>query len=293
MNLSSPVHFKVGRCPVAVKGRFDLELYLGPSVGFLAEETAVKRFENKVAFVTGAAHGIGRATVLRLAAEGAAVGAADIDSEGTASVVSDVTAAGGVAMALACDITETASVDAAVAATVQRFGRLDVLANVAGHNLALEGTEPAEAQWGRQYDFTFTGATRCIQASLPHLIESRGSAVLVGSISAELALGTAPYAAAKAALANLVRNLASDHGPKGVRFNVVAPATVATDRFIGKEALLEELKAIYPLGRVGKAEDVAAAIAFLASDDASWITGITLPVEGGLTSGTGHLLNLL
>jgi meso-butanediol dehydrogenase / (S,S)-butanediol dehydrogenase / diacetyl reductase len=188
---------------------------------------------------------------------------------------------------LSCDITDTASVDAAVAATVERYGRLDVLANVAGHNLALEG------EWARQYDFTFVGATRCIDAALPHLVESRGSAVLVGSISGQVALGTAPYAAAKAALANLVRNLAADHGPKGVRFNVVAPATVATDRFIGKEALLDELKAIYPLGRVGQAEDVAAAIAFLASGDASWITGISLPVEGGLTSGPGHLLNLL
>lgn len=254
----------------------------------------MRRFENKVAFVTGAAHGIGRATVLRLAAEGAAVGAADVDAAGTASVIAEVTQAGGSAVALDCDITDTGSVDAAVAATVAEYGRLDVLANVAGHNLGgLEGAEPTEEQWGRQYDFTFTGAVRCIRASLPHLVESRGSAVLVGSISADIALGTPPYAAAKAALANLVRNLASDHGPKGVRFNVVAPATVATDRFIGKEALLEELKVIYPLGRVGKAEDVAAAIAFLASDDASWITGITLPVEGGLTSATGHLLNLL
>jgi meso-butanediol dehydrogenase / (S,S)-butanediol dehydrogenase / diacetyl reductase len=253
----------------------------------------VHRFENKVAFVTGAAHGIGRATVLRLAAEGAAVAAADIDAEGTAAVVAEaaqVAGAGASAAALHCDITSSASVEAAVAATVERFGRLDVLANVAGHNLALEGTGE---QWSRQYDFTFVGATRCIQAALPHLLESRGSAVLVGSISGEVALGTAPYAAAKAALANLVRNLAADHGPRGVRFNVVAPATVATDRFIGKEALLEDLKAIYPLGRVGRAEDVAAAIAFLASEDASWITGITLPVEGGLTTGPGHLLNLL
>jgi meso-butanediol dehydrogenase / (S,S)-butanediol dehydrogenase / diacetyl reductase len=250
----------------------------------------VQRFDNKVAFVTGAAHGIGRATVLRLAAEGASVGAADVDTEETAAVVAQVAGAGGSAVALDCDITSTSSVEAAVAATVERFGRLDVLANVAGHNLALEG---AEEQWARQYDFTFTGAVRCMEASLPHLVESRGAVVLVGSISGQVALGTAPYAAAKAALANLVRNLAADHGPKGVRFNVVAPATVATDRFIGKEALLEELKAIYPLGRVGRAEDVAAAIAFLASEDASWITGITLPVEGGLTTGPGHLLNLL
>ena len=252
----------------------------------------MRRFENRVAFVTGAAHGIGRATVLRLASEGAGVAAADIDAEGTALVVSEVEQAGGVAMAVSCDITHAASVDEAVAATVQRFGRLDVLANVAGHNLGgLDGAEPTEEQWGRQYDFTFTGAVRCISAAMPHLSEStNGAVVLVGSISGEVALGTAPYAAAKAGLANLVRNLASDHGPKGVRFNLVAPATVATDRFKGREQLLEELKTIYPLGRVGTPEDVAAAIAFLASDDAAWITGISLPVEGGLTTGPGHLL---
>lgn len=251
----------------------------------------MRRFENKVAFVTGAAHGIGRATVLRLAAEGAAVGAGDIDAEGAASVVAEVLQAGGSAVALDCDITSTASVEAAVAATVAQYGRLDVLANVAGHNLGgLEGAEPTEEQWGRQYDFTFTGAVRCIRASLPHLAESGGAVVLVGSISGEVALGTAPYAAAKAALANLVRNLAADHGPQGVRFNLVAPGTVATDRFKGKEQLLEELKAIYPLGRVGLPEDIAAAVAFLASDDAAWITGISLPVEGGLTTGPGHLL---
>lgn len=251
----------------------------------------MRRFENRVAFVTGAAHGIGRATVLRLAAEGAAVGAADVDADGAASVVAEVIKAGGSAVALDCDITETASVEAAVTATVAQYGRLDVLANVAGHNLGeFEEAEPAEEQWGRQYDFTFTGAVRCIRASLPELVESGGAAVLVGSISGKVALGTAPYAAAKAALANLVRNLASDHGPQGVRFNAVAPGTVATDRFKGREQLLDELKAIYPLGRVGRPEDVAAAIAFLASDDASWIAGISLPVEGGLTTGPGHLL---
>ncbi|GAB2553496.1 SDR family NAD(P)-dependent oxidoreductase [Kribbella endophytica] len=248
----------------------------------------MNRFEGKVAIVTGAAHGIGRATAVRLAAEGASVAVADVDLEAAEQVVNELAVPG---IAVECDITSRASVDAAVAATVERFGRLDVLAQVAGHNLAnRQAVEPGDAQWAKQYDFTFTGAVRCIEAALPHLVTTEGAVVLVGSISGVVALGTNPYAAAKAALSSLVRNLAADHGPTGVRFNIVAPATVATRAFKDPQ-VLEELKAIYPLRRVGQPEDVAAAVAFLASTDANWITGITLPVEGGLTTGPGHLIS--
>ncbi|MFC0624107.1 SDR family NAD(P)-dependent oxidoreductase [Kribbella deserti] len=247
----------------------------------------MRRFVGQVAFVSGAAHGIGRAAAERLAAEGAMVAVADIDTEAAADVARGLGAA-----AFRCDVTDRASVDSAVAEAVDRFGRLDVLVNAAGNNLGGNaGAELSDEQWGRQYDFTFTGAVRCIRAALPHLVAAPdGAVVLIGSISGMVALGTDPYAAAKAGLSNLVRNLGATHGPQGVRFNVVAPGTVATRAFAGKEQLLEDLKAIYPLGRVGRPEDVAAAVAFLASSDASWITGVTLPVEGGLTTGPGHLL---
>jgi meso-butanediol dehydrogenase/(S,S)-butanediol dehydrogenase/diacetyl reductase len=249
----------------------------------------VRRFEEKVAFVTGGAHGIGRATAIRLAAEGAAVAVADVDLPAAEQVVSELAVPG---IAVECDVTSRASVDAAVAATVERFGRLDVLAHVAGHNLAnRQAVEPGDAQWAKQYDFTFIGAIRCIEAALPHLVDSgSGAVVLVGSISGVVAMGTNPYAAAKAGLISLVANLAAEHGSSGVRFNVVAPGTIATRAFANRPEALEELKAIYPLRRVGQPEDVAAAVAFLASADAGWITGITLPVEGGLITGPGHLI---
>lgn len=249
----------------------------------------MRRFEGQVAFVTGGGHGIGRATALRLASEGTSVAFADVDTEAVDKLAAEL---GESAIALECDVTDTASVETAVAATVERFGRLDVLAHVAGHNLGgMEDAEPTEEQWARQYDFTFTGAVRAIRATLPHLIEApAGAVVLVGSISGIVALGTNPYAAAKAGLMSLVRNLAAEHGPQGVRFNVVAPGTIATRAFKDRPEALESLKAIYPLGRVGQPEDVAAAVAFLASSDASWITGVTLPVEGGLTTGPGHLI---
>ncbi|WP_163513607.1 SDR family NAD(P)-dependent oxidoreductase [Fodinicola acaciae] len=248
----------------------------------------MRGLEGRVAFVTGAGHGIGEACARRLAAEGAMVALTDIDTAAVDSVASELPEAA----AYHCDTTDSASVTATVASTVERFGRLDIVVNAAGHNLGgTADAEPTEEQWLRQYDFTFVGAVRCVEAALPHLRASPGGAVvLIGSISGLAALGTEPYGAAKAGLVNLARNLAAKHGPSGVRFNVVAPGTIATRAFATKPEALDELKAIYPLGRVGQPADVAAAVAFLASDEASWITGVTLPVEGGLLTGPGHLI---
>lgn len=249
----------------------------------------MRGLQGRVALVTGAGHGIGAACAQRLAAEGMRVALTDIDAEAAKSVASELPDSA----AYDCDVTDRGSVDAAVDATVSRFGRLDVVVNAAGHNLGgMADAEPTEEQWRRQYDFTFVGAVRCVEAALPQLRASPGGAVvLIGSISGLAALGTEPYGAAKAGLTNLARNLAAKHGPSGVRFNVVAPGTVATRAFDARPEALEELKAIYPLRRVGQPADVAAAVAFLASDDASWITGITLPVEGGLLTGPGHLID--
>lgn len=244
------------------------------------------RLTGRVAFITGGGHGIGRATAIRLAREGAAVAIADLDVDAARHVAEDISGSGGRTLPLACDVTDRAAVDAAVAATVERFGQLDILANVAG----VDVHEPPFAEqtddiWHRMHDVNLMSVVRCSRAAIPHLLASPhgGSVVSVSSVNGLLAIGSYPYSASKAALQNLTLNLAAEYGPRGVRFNVVAPGTVRTRVWDDQPEQFARMRHLYPLGRVGEPADVAAAIAFLASDDAAWITGVTLPVDGGLT----------
>ncbi len=244
------------------------------------------RLDECVAFVTGGGHGIGRATALRLATEGAAVAIADLDVEAAQRTAAEIIATGGVALAVACDVTDTAAVDRAVTETVARFGRLDILANVAGADV----DEPPFAEqpdeiWRRMHEINLLGVVRTTRAAIPHLLSAPhgGSVVNVSSVNGMLAIGSYPYSAAKAGLQNLTMNLAAEYGPRRVRFNVVAPGTVRTRVWDDQPETFAQMHRLYPLGRVGEPEDIAAAIAFLVSDDAAWITGIVLPVDGGLT----------
>lgn len=251
----------------------------------------MQRFEERLrgyaALVTGAGRGIGAAVCRRLAAEGARVLATDIDGESAERTAREVAGAGGQAAHTVCDVGDDASVRAAVAHAVERFGGLDVLVNNA------YGFQPepalfedlAEEEWQRGLDLTLTGAFRCVRAALPHLAAApgrRGAVVSVGSVNGERDFGGHAYSAAKAGLASLTRTLAGHAAPRGVRVNLVAPGTVATRAWEGRDEVLERAAREYPLGRVGRPEDIAAAVAFLASADASWITGLTLPVDGGL-----------
>lgn len=242
----------------------------------------MQRFEGRVALVTAAAQGIGKAVAERITAEGGTVAVTDLRADAAAEV------AGGLdgAIGLECDVTSQESVDAAVAATLERYGRLDLLVNNAGGCIVNEDYLDSTAEdWHRQLDLTLLGANRCIQAAMPHLLKTRGNVVSVGSVNGLAAFRNIEYSAAKAGLQNLTRNLAVEYGPQGVRFNVVAPATVRTPNWDSQPGALERLAKMYPLGRVAEASDIAAAVAFLGSDDAAWITGITLPVEGGVLSG--------
>ena len=253
----------------------------------------MQRFVNRVVFVTGGGHGIGRATALRLASEGATVAVADIDMDAAERVSAEISQAGGAAMTVHCDITDASSVDAAMETCVDRFGGLDVVAHTAGggrHEPSFE--EAADDAFVENLDLNYMGSVRVVRAALPHLSRSGfgGNAVLVGSINGQLALGGHAYSEAKAALSILVANLATEYGGQGLRFNVVSPGTVRTRVWDDQQDALERLQRGYPLGRIGEPEDIAAAIAFLASDDAAWVTGVTLPVDGGMMTGPRALL---
>ncbi|GAA1694807.1 SDR family NAD(P)-dependent oxidoreductase [Fodinicola feengrottensis] len=250
---------------------------------------ALRRYDGRTVFIAGAAHGIGRAIAHRLAAEGAALVIADMDSEGADAVVAEL--AGSEALAVHCDVRDRESVRAGVAAAVDRFGGFGVLVTNAYSASSVPFEDLTDEDWNRDLDPTLNGAVRTIQAAIPHLIASPygGAVVSIGSVNGLAAFGGLAYSAAKAGLVNVTRNLAVMYGGKGVRFNVVAPGTVRTrvwtDRGPERLAFVEQAKRHYPLGRVGEPEDIAAAVAFLGSDDAAWITGVALPVDGGIMTG--------
>src|SRR5690606_2919024 len=179
----------------------------------------------------------------------------------------------------------------AVSTTVDRFGGLDVLVNNVGVATDTPFEDVGEEEWRLQVDPTLNGAVRTIQAALPHLLRAKagGAVVNVGSVNGLAAFGNEAYSAAKAGLISLTQNLALRYGRRGLRVNLVAPGTIRTrvwsQRLDKEPDVLERMAELYPLGRVGEPEDVAAAVAFLASDDAAWITGTVLRVDGGVFAG--------
>jgi len=246
----------------------------------------MQRFAGKVALVTAGAQGIGAAVARRIAAEGGSVVVTDLQEDKIGELAEEL----GNALAVRMDVTSRDDVDAAIAATVERFGRLDVLVNNAGGCIVSSVPEDTtDEDWHRQLDLTLVGAARCIQASLPHLVKAKGNVVTISSVNGIAAFGNIEYAAAKAGQIALTQNFAARYGSLGVRFNVVAPGTIRTPNWDSQPDTLTEFAKMYPLGRVGEPEDIAAAVAFLASADAAWITGHTLPVEGGVLTGPGQL----
>jgi NAD(P)-dependent dehydrogenase (short-subunit alcohol dehydrogenase family) len=250
----------------------------------------MRRFEGYGVLITGAGRGIGEATARRLAGEGAHVLVTDLDGDRAERAAAGVRADGGAATAGTCDVADRASVEAAVEQAVRRHGTLDVLVNnaFACHPDTPLFEDGTDEDWQQDLDITLTGAYRCARAALPHLAAApgrRGAVVNIGSVNGEQDFGGHAYSAAKAGLASLTRTLAGHAAPRGVRVNLIAPGTVRTDAWAGRDAALEAAAAYYPLGRVGLPDDIAAAVAFLASRDAAWITGATLPVDGGILIG--------
>ncbi|GGT34488.1 SDR family NAD(P)-dependent oxidoreductase [Streptomyces purpureus] len=243
----------------------------------------MKRFEGYGVLITGAARGIGEATARRLAAEGGRILLTDIDEDAAARTAESIPGA----VPLRCDVGDRASVEAAVAYAADRFGGLDVLVNNALARVAPDAErieDESDEGWRQNLDVTLMGAFRCARAAMPLLAASgRGAIVNIGSVNAEQDFGNHAYSAAKAGLASFTRTLAGDAAPRGVRVNQINPGTIATRAWDGRDEDLTRLAAhVYPLRRVGTPDDIASAVAFLASTDASWITGTTLRVDGGL-----------
>lgn len=196
-------------------------------------------------------------------------------------------------LAMRMDVTDQSSVEQATRRAASEFGQLDALINVAGGDTehgAFEDT--SDEVWTRMIELNLLGVVRCCRSAIPYLRRSTRSPaiVTVTSINAFTALGSEPYSAAKAGLTSLTSNLAADLAHDGIRVNSVAPGTIRTRVWAGQEGGADRLAPSYPLGRVGEPEDVAGAVAFLASSDAAWITGHTLPVDGGLlTGGSGRM----
>ncbi len=247
-----------------------------------------RRFEGKVAVVTGAGSGIGRGVALRLAREGAAVAALDVDVGSAEATAATATADGGTAVAYGCDVTSEPSVAETVAAVVGRFGPPAVVCNVAGIGGFFHTAEMPLERWQRILAVNLTGPFLVCRATLPHLLEHGGAIVNVASNTALMGQAySAAYCASKGGLLLFSKALAAEYLGRGVRVNVVAPGGTDTP-LLGTFGLPEGAdprqltKIMTPMGFSTPAE-IAASIAFLASDESSYTTGAVLSVDGGLT----------
>ena len=250
----------------------------------------MNRFANRTGVVTGAGSSIGEATARRFSQEGAAVVLAGDHGDKLERVARDLPPDR--ALVHVVDVSNYAQVEALIAAAVERFGRLDVLVNNAG--IACEGkvTEASLEDWEHTMAVNVGGVFHGARAAMPHLIESRGCIVNTGSVSGLGGdWGMSFYNASKGAIVNFTRALALDHGADGVRVNAVCPSftrTPMSEEMQKDPALLARFKERIPLGRPAEPSEIASVIAFLASDDASFVTGVALPVDGGVTASNGQ-----
>ncbi len=252
----------------------------------------MQRFQDKTVIVTGGGGGIGSATSRRFAAEGAKVAVYDMNLATAEKVAADIRAAGGQAAAFQCDITNRVQVEAAVAATQVQFGPVDVLVNNAGWDIFKPFVKTIPAEWDKLIAINLTGALHMLHAVLPAMTERKyGRIVNVASDAARGgSSGEAVYSACKGGLVALSKTLAREHARQGITVNVICPGPTDTALLAGvaegardPAKLLEAFKNAIPMGRLGQGDDLASAIAFMGSDDASFITGQVLSVSGGLT----------
>ncbi len=248
------------------------------------------RLDGRVAFVTGAGRGIGAATALRMAEEGARVALADVDTEGCQQVAAELSKIGSAGLVLRCDVTDSAVVQEAVDKTASHFGRLDILVNNAGvvrDNLLFKMPED---DWETVMNVHLKGAFLCSRAAQKYMVQQKyGRIVSLSSTAALGNRGQANYSSAKAGLQGLTRTLAIELGPFGITVNAVGPGFIDTEmtrstarrRGLDPDAVIAEASKVIPVRRVGQPRDVANVICFLCSEEASFVNGQVIYVAGG------------
>ena len=229
--------------------------------------------------------------VQRFAAEGAKVAVVDWLGDRADAVAAEISSGGGQATAIRADVSQARDVNSMVADVGSRLGPVDVLVNNAAIADGDDVLQIDEATWDRDVAVVLKSVFLCSKAVLPSMIERRGGAIVnIASVNGLSALGNEAYSAAKAGMINLTQGIAVRYGAHGIRCNAIAPGTIRTpiwqQRIDRDPDVFERLVKWYPLGRVGEPDDIANAALFLASDDASWITGTVLVVDGGLLAGS-------
>lgn len=260
-----------------------------------------RRLQGKVAFITGGAQGIGRITALLFAREGAKVALLDKDGPKVKGVVDEIKAGGGVATAVTCDITKQQDVVAAVADAKKAFGALHILVNNAGVTLTRTFIQTTDAEIDFLVGVNLKGTIFASQAAIPHMIEAGGGAIVHDASNAGL-VGRPwqpVYGATKAGIISLTKSMALSLAKDKVRVNCICPGSIDTPMLRGAlassgnfEDNWRKTEMVIPLGRIGAAEDIANATLFLASDEAGYITGVALPVDGGRTAGIAEVSHL-
>lgn len=251
------------------------------------------RLSGKVALITGGGTGIGRACALAFGREGAQVALAGRRGEPLKAVVREIEAGGGVALALTCDVTQTESVMEALSQSEQRFGRLNTIVNNAGAVVVATAEHTSDEDWQKVIAVNLTGTFLVSRGALPALRRAGGGSIVnIGSVLGLVARKErAAYCAAKAGVSGLTRAMAIDHAPDKIRVNCICPTIVETElgmqtirRAPNADAEIQRRINEIPLGRMGTPEDVALMAVYLASDEASWVTGASFPLDGGVTA---------